>query len=725
MTAEFKKIPDRRLSEASSIQKLTQAQLETVLDRHQRWLGSKGKEGEKAVLCNVVLEGINLQGANLRMADLQGVNFKDANLQNADLTDTTGLQQENFGGSNLSGAKLPDSIRVFDGLLRVDEAAKSAQKFFFAMLLICVYSGLTIATTKDIPLLTNSATSQLPIIGTAVPIVGFYMVAPVLLLCFYAYFHLYLQRLWEKLAKLPAVFPDGIALDEKTYFWLLNGFVRSHFKQLKINLLPLSRVQTWLSVLLAWCSAPATLFLIWLRYLRRHDLLGTILHVVVLTVSIAAGLMFYRLAISTLRREKQKVLIDSKKQNRNYNLYKPALVSLVAIFFGFLSFGGIYGTPALIPRAFALMGYNLFFDLQEEGISIRPANWSEEDEKNVSLAKGAKLGNRNLRYANLSRTFLVKADLRGADLKGADLREANLIEADLRRANLQGADLRGAQFLKYLKTHEPSKVYYMGEGIIKADLRGAKLQNANLQDVDLGWVDLKEADLRGANLKGANLIKTNLQGANLQGVKGLTKAQLYGKKDSAHWGACNWIFAIHRPEFLEWLGYPADYNERLKKKDLSGLDFKNICMDKVTLNDANLQNANFQGASLLEADLQRVNLNGANLHDADLTWADLSAADLQGANLAGANLEVTILEDANLQNADLRGARIYHANLQRADLRYTLLDGIVGFNTTNAKLANLYGVEGDLKYFLATGGISESSDEKWEALKKSEYKDTK
>ncbi len=712
------------MSETSSFQKLTQAQLDTILDKHQQWLSSKGKAGEKAHLCNVILKEINLQDANLRKADLQGANFENANLQNADLRDTTGLQQENLSGSNLSGARLPENIREFDGLIRVDEAAKSAQKFFFAMLLICVYSGLTIATTKDIPLLTNSATSQLPIIGTAVPIVGFYLVAPLLLLCFYAYFHLHLQRLWEKLAKLPAVFPDGRTLDEITYFWLLNGFVRCHFKQLKIKLLPLSRVQTWLSVLLAWCSAPATFLLIWLRYLRRHDLFGTILHIVVLTVSITAGLMFYRLAIATLCGEQQKVFKDIKKRSSSYIFHKATLVFLIAIFFGFLSFGGIYGTPALIPRAFALMGYDLFLNLQEEEISIRPANWTEEDEKNFALAKGANLRNRNLRYANLSRTFLVKADLRGADLKGANLREANLIEADLRRANLQGADLRGAKFLKYLKTHEPSKVFYRGEGVIKADLSKAKLQNANLQDVDLGWVDLKEADLRKANLKGANLRGTNLQGANLQGVEGLTKEQLYGEKVSAHRGACNWIFALHNPDFLEWLGYPSDYNERLKKKDLSGLDFQNICLNKITLNDANLQNANFQDAKLLEADLQRVNLKGANLKGADLTWADLSAADLQGANLERANLEVTNLEDANLQNANLSGARIHYANLQRADLRYTLLDGIVGFNTTNAKLANLYGVEGDLQYFLATGGVSESSDVKWEALKKTEYKDT-
>jgi hypothetical protein len=47
--------------------------------------------------------------------------------------------------------------------------------------------------------------------------------APLILLGVYFYLHLYLQRLWRDLSTLPAVFPDGEALDEKAYPWLLNG----------------------------------------------------------------------------------------------------------------------------------------------------------------------------------------------------------------------------------------------------------------------------------------------------------------------------------------------------------------------------------------------------------------------------------------------------------------------------------------------------------------------
>jgi hypothetical protein len=39
------------------------------------------------------------------------------------------------------------------------------------MLLACLYAIITIATTNDVNLLTNSASSPLPIIGAAIPVV--------------------------------------------------------------------------------------------------------------------------------------------------------------------------------------------------------------------------------------------------------------------------------------------------------------------------------------------------------------------------------------------------------------------------------------------------------------------------------------------------------------------------------------------------------------------------
>ena len=272
-------------------------QLNEILEQHKRWVETEEKEGKRANLENKILKDANLQnanlswanlkkafllGTNLKMASLSGTNlqettlsfanFREANLyeanlknsklygtqlqdailQNADLTNVVGLVGGQLARSNVSGAKLPKDILKFETLSNVAEASKNARKLFLGMLAGCVYSCLTIATTTDARLLTNSATSPLPIIRTEIPIAGFFLVAPIVLLCVYLYSHIYLQRLWEGLAELPAIFPDGRALHKRAYPWLLTGLVCAHFKLLKSNRPPLSRLQVLLSVLLAW-----------------------------------------------------------------------------------------------------------------------------------------------------------------------------------------------------------------------------------------------------------------------------------------------------------------------------------------------------------------------------------------------------------------------------------------------------------------------------------------
>ena len=83
-----------------------------------------------------------------------------------------------------------------------------------------------IGTTTDVALILNTASSPLPIINTPIPIAGFYVVGAAILAAVYCYLHFYLQRLWRTLATLPAIFPDGVALDDKTDPWLLTNLVR-------------------------------------------------------------------------------------------------------------------------------------------------------------------------------------------------------------------------------------------------------------------------------------------------------------------------------------------------------------------------------------------------------------------------------------------------------------------------------------------------------------------
>ncbi len=483
-------------------------------------LGRADLQGARLVNAN--LQGAYLVGATfegrkgvekgeftIEGADLAGADLGDADLSDAKLSAVTGLLPDKLAGACLSNAKLPEDIAKFDGLAQVEEISKNARKIFLAMLLGCVYSWLTIATTTDARLLTNSASSPLPIIQAEIPVAGFYWAAPLILLSIYVYFQFYLQRLWEGLAKLPAVFPDGRPLHDRAYPWLLNGLVRPHFQRLRGERTVISRLENLVSIGLAYWVVPSTLFLFWGRYLSRHDWSGTVLHILLLVGSVGAAIMLHRLAVRTLRRTAAEFLW--RKPWADSRTYQVAVVLVIGAIFAPISIGAINGVPGWVnerppadlpiqegprtwvPRAFEFFGYKTYADLREAVVSTRPENWwnADGEHKKIETIKGAGLRDINLQYADAVSAFLVKADLRNsilrgvdfhyADLRGADLTDAIFENTDFGYANLQGADIGFSR------------------------LKKVKFYNSNLQDIIFRFVDFSESDLQGANLSNADL----------------------------------------------------------------------------------------------------------------------------------------------------------------------------------------------------------------------------
>ena len=90
------------------MRELTQEEIQ-ILQRHAKWLESKGHEGQRANLGGANLWGANLGGANLRGADLRGANLRGANLGGANLWGANlwgaDLRGANLGGADLRGAK--------------------------------------------------------------------------------------------------------------------------------------------------------------------------------------------------------------------------------------------------------------------------------------------------------------------------------------------------------------------------------------------------------------------------------------------------------------------------------------------------------------------------------------------------------------------------------------------------------------------------------------------
>jgi uncharacterized protein YjbI with pentapeptide repeats len=549
------------------------------------------------------LTGATLQGADLRRADLRGARLsrcvlRDADFQEADLTDAQGLLGGQLAGSNLSGARLPESLSTADGLANVAETSRSTQTTFTSIIVVCAYIWLTVASTTDVQLLNSAAatTSRLPILGTEIPLVRFYMAAPLLLLCLYTYFLLSLHRLWEELSELPAVFPDGRPLDKKAHPWLLNALVCQQFERLRGRCSRLSRWQARLSVLLAWGVVPVTLLLLWARYLRAHDAPVTALHVVLLAVAVGVGVGFHGLAIATLRGADRR-RFAWKTAWKFAQIRSGLAVTIIGLMLGTVSIGAIQGiNPAAsargvrvlldpaptrfdvrvwVPHMFAAIGYSPFANLDDASISIKPPNWSPQRPGDLGAVKGADLESRNLRFAQAYGAFFVNAYLRWANVEGTDLRQADLRQADLREANLRGANLRGTN-------------------LANCDLRWAVLDQANL----------REAQLQGARLGNAVLTNANLNRAGLEGA------------------------------------------------DLGAANLRNASLQEARLGPLRAARSGSSLADLIRANESRP----TSLHEADLRGADLSRADMRDIDLRAANLEGSVLRQADLRGANLSDA---------------------------------------------------------------------
>jgi uncharacterized protein YjbI with pentapeptide repeats len=220
--------------------------------------------------------------------------------------------------------------------------------------------------------------------------------------------------------------------------------------------------------------------------------------------------------------------------------------------------------------------------------------------------------------------------LEGAVLIDSDLRKADFTAAQLQGAHLQRADLRGAQFNCAGKLSEEGGLVTKTDcaRLDDAELDGANLQGASLKQATLADAVLIDADFRNTTLTSANLEGALLNDANLQRVS-LEKANLKNVQG----------------ERTQLQGATLDY------ADLSGANLSGV----------ELQGASFSGATLIGASL------GGKLTGAVFVLAELDGAELSG-NLQGSAFSNVTLQAADLSEADLRGSYFEDSSLQGAKL---------------------------------------------------------
>jgi uncharacterized protein YjbI with pentapeptide repeats len=228
---------------------------------------------------------------------------------------------------------------------------------------------------------------------------------------------------------------------------------------------------------------PATIALMWARYLSAHHRVGTALQLAALGYAVLTGVLLQRLAGATLsgaRREPARLRLPRRGEARAI----AAVLAVVAAFAlyswsavkgcGVRASAGRVGAEALVADAARRLCVRA--DLVDAEVSVKNPGWRGEER---ALVTGARLAGRDLQRARARGAFLAKANLARArmqegDLRGADMRWADLADARLDGAILVGADLRGAN-------------------LRGANLDGAWLHGARVRVADTAGVDLRHA----------------------------------------------------------------------------------------------------------------------------------------------------------------------------------------------------------------------------------------
>src|SRR6266568_3339333 len=487
--------------------------LAEILDQHKQWVESGGESGVKADLCGVNLAKADLTGVNLQGAHLHRMNLAGADLSMANLRGAEGLWFGRLGGTNLFDAVLPDSISAVDSSKAIGDATKVARWFYFLTVGVSAICCLLIAFTTDVRLLINSSALHTTRLGNLLPMTGLYLGGPLVLLALSLRFHFLLLRLWGSMAALPAVFPNGQTL-EKDGPWYLMGLVRRHFRWQGESRSAMTAFETVLSTLLAYWIVPVTLFFFWLRYLPRQDFRGTLLHVFLMTLSVATATCVPFVVSRVLRPGDIRLPKSRNILRMILGTTRAALAPGCILFV--ISLGVSRGLPAdraaaagespSDPRRWAAtvfqsVGYRPYADLTEAALSTPPPageTWTDETVEGIA---GARLNQMNLRFARGYRAFLINAKLWRANLEGA-----YLSEADLRGANLREALLRSAIFDRAQLAHAI---------LVSSNATGTNFSAADLRFADLSYGTFENAVLSNAKLSGASLYAVNLRNAQL------------------------------------------------------------------------------------------------------------------------------------------------------------------------------------------------------------------
>ncbi len=405
-------------------------------------------------------------------------------------------------------------------LASVNEVARGFGNALLAFVSLTLYIGIIVASTTDEKLVREEIVT-LPLLNTPISIVGFYTLAPVILLAYHIYLVVFLNTLARRVRPLRRVLGAApVAHDLSSFERLVTlPYVRLLAYPERIGWL--ERVSLYLPLAIV----PMTT-LLWLQYrfIAYRDSWPTT-WIQILTIAAESLLLLYWLPHRLLQRHFIRAMEAPDKVPRFQGSF-AALGSLCLLAGGFGAFTRFYPYTRPLPHSIQPKA------LEQVVTTVRHKIGSLHLSR-ILLARNAleartvnELRGRSSPFIgsdNSAMNSILGAHMQGRDLRSADFYEAVLPRIDLRaRSRDSLADVYDAVCQPVPTEHPPATPEASQRcrtRLEDVNLSWALLDEALLNEALLHRSDLSYAFLRGANLENADLTNANLQGAQLQDAK--------------------------------------------------------------------------------------------------------------------------------------------------------------------------------------------------------------
>lgn len=544
---------------------------------------------------------------------------------------------------------------------------------FLVLMLAQLYCLITIESTQDAALLSNSKTQKLPILETSISIETFYILAPLLLLVVYFNFIVHLKSFW--LSAVKGVRAEGADLQSliERHPWFVTSSLTRRFARLEGA--GFAGLFEYVAALIfAFFSTAIVIFMMWARFLTKHDWPITIYHAALTATALAAA--FYFLYSSKAEVQQRKLGV-ARAAGRGLTV----LLSFAAPFAALLyaswwlfeaqdrsrcqqGAAGDCSIIFLIRERLNVAGLDPAASLDGVDLSVRPEGWLPRPKTD----------------------FAALASVQGADLRGEDLRYASAKDALFVRAKLEDASLRFGDF---------EGAWFQGATMAGADLSfslavGAHFDHAEMDKVRFESADLSEASFFDADLKGAT-------------IKGalLTKASFHKAMGNfaTFEGADLRAASFEASEFRSALFSGGTLDEAV----FSGARFDRTRFENLEFKNSKAEGARFGDAVFADVGMTDSRFRGADFHRAQLSGVATGLSDFASAIFSEARVTDTTFRDTSFRQADFRLATFETVDFSGADLREANFDGatLSGVTLTRANLdgatfnrADLSSVEG-------------------------------